>query len=270
MFSHSTANYLTQVLPFPYVFKLSLSFYISLCSHKSVDYWWCQYVLSPLSLRTQLGNTLNTCNKLDPLSNWERSTWLQQLQCNCTFLFCTICTIWHQVAHCLLVAALSQKRPLFSFSQSNLATQNIFYHRAKLTIITVLLINSKHRHHHCTKLNHISCLFPFKLKRCISTVLWSSSSSLGHRTRWLFARDNVKVSVQALATGFWFISWLSNFLLLFSPVCIGVLNKLSSKLSTEEKANPELIEQRFRELCLETKKAENRFVSVYSCKTVTK
>lgn len=110
MFSHSTANYLTQVLPFPYVFKLSLSFYISLCSHKSVDYWWCQYVLSPLSLRTQLGNTLNTCNKLDPLSNWERSTWLQQLQCNCTFLFCTICTIWHQVAHCLLVAALSQKK----------------------------------------------------------------------------------------------------------------------------------------------------------------
>lgn len=48
---------------------------------------------------------------------------------------------------------------------------------------------------------------------------------------------------------------------LLAIVCVGVLNKLASKLGADEKSNPELIEQRFRELCLETKKAENRFVS---------
>ncbi|XP_017492285.1 PREDICTED: mesencephalic astrocyte-derived neurotrophic factor homolog [Rhagoletis zephyria] len=59
-----------------------------------------------------------------------------------------------------------------------------------------------------------------------------------------------------------FISWAQSTLALREgqcEVCVGVLNKLASKLGADEKSNPELIEQRFRELCLETKKAENRF-----------
>ena len=50
-------------------------------------------------------------------------------------------------------------------------------------------------------------------------------------------------------------------ILLFSTVCIGVINKLILKLTGEEKQKPDLIEQRFREFCLDAKKAENRFVS---------
>jgi len=42
-------------------------------------------------------------------------------------------------------------------------------------------------------------------------------------------------------------------------VCIGVINKLIGKLAPEEQQKPELIEERFREFCLDTKKAENRF-----------
>lgn len=51
------------------------------------------------------------------------------------------------------------------------------------------------------------------------------------------------------------------------------MNKLISKLSSDEKSDPQKIEQRFREFCLETKKAENRFVSIscmeFFCKYIT-
>lgn len=62
------------------------------------------------------------------------------------------------------------------------------------------------------------------------------------------------------------IFFLLNIQVLFiiSIVCVGVVNKLINKLSSEEKQNPQLIEDRFRELCLDTKKAENRFVSLIS------
>lgn len=39
------------------------------------------------------------------------------------------------------------------------------------------------------------------------------------------------------------------------------MNKLISKLTSEERQSPEIIEERFREFCLDSKKAENRFVS---------
>ncbi|XP_054721591.1 mesencephalic astrocyte-derived neurotrophic factor homolog [Uloborus diversus] len=42
-------------------------------------------------------------------------------------------------------------------------------------------------------------------------------------------------------------------------VCVGVLNKLVSTLSSEEKSSAPQIEAKFQELCLNTKKSENRF-----------
>ncbi len=44
-------------------------------------------------------------------------------------------------------------------------------------------------------------------------------------------------------------------------VCVGVINKLINRLENSEKGSPEIIEQKFRDFCLESKKAENRFVS---------
>jgi len=42
-------------------------------------------------------------------------------------------------------------------------------------------------------------------------------------------------------------------------VCVGVINKLINRLENGEKGSPEIIEQKFKEFCLESKKAENRF-----------
>jgi len=42
-------------------------------------------------------------------------------------------------------------------------------------------------------------------------------------------------------------------------VCVGVINKLINRLESNEKSDPLKIEEKFRELCLETKKSENRF-----------
>ncbi|CAG2164147.1 unnamed protein product [Oppiella nova] len=42
-------------------------------------------------------------------------------------------------------------------------------------------------------------------------------------------------------------------------VCVGVITKLVNRLESDEKADHLKIEEKFKELCLETKKAENRF-----------
>lgn len=42
-------------------------------------------------------------------------------------------------------------------------------------------------------------------------------------------------------------------------VCVGVMNKLIKRLSSDEKNDPKKIEERFREFCLDAKKSENRF-----------
>lgn len=42
-------------------------------------------------------------------------------------------------------------------------------------------------------------------------------------------------------------------------VCLGVINKLSKSLANDEKSSPTKIDKKFREFCLNTKKAENRF-----------
>lgn len=52
------------------------------------------------------------------------------------------------------------------------------------------------------------------------------------------------------------------YLLFHITVCVGVMNKLISKLGSDEKQSTDIIENRFREFCLEAKKAENRFVSI--------
>lgn len=54
---------------------------------------------------------------------------------------------------------------------------------------------------------------------------------------------------------FFFLIWF------WFSVCVGVLNKLLNRLTSDERSNPQMVEQRFKEFCLETKKAENRFVS---------
>lgn len=55
----------------------------------------------------------------------------------------------------------------------------------------------------------------------------------------------------------------SNLYSLLFLVCVGALTKLSNKLTSAEKSDPAAIETKFRELCLEAKKAENRFVSAF-------
>jgi len=42
-------------------------------------------------------------------------------------------------------------------------------------------------------------------------------------------------------------------------VCVGVLNKLINKLTSAEKGSHFAIEEKFKEMCLEAKKAEHRF-----------
>ncbi|UXI20750.1 hypothetical protein NH340_JMT06693 [Sarcoptes scabiei] len=42
-------------------------------------------------------------------------------------------------------------------------------------------------------------------------------------------------------------------------VCVGVLTKLMARLTSADRQDPSIIEHQFKELCLETKKAENRF-----------
>ncbi|XP_054163149.1 mesencephalic astrocyte-derived neurotrophic factor homolog [Oppia nitens] len=42
-------------------------------------------------------------------------------------------------------------------------------------------------------------------------------------------------------------------------VCVGVINKLINRLDKNEKSDPLKIEKKFKELCLESKKSENRF-----------
>jgi len=42
-------------------------------------------------------------------------------------------------------------------------------------------------------------------------------------------------------------------------VCVGVINKLINRLESNEKSDHQVIETKFKDLCLETKKAENRF-----------
>lgn len=47
----------------------------------------------------------------------------------------------------------------------------------------------------------------------------------------------------------------------FLPVCVAVVNKLINKLTPEEKASPDVVETKFKEFCVDSKKTENRFVS---------
>jgi len=42
-------------------------------------------------------------------------------------------------------------------------------------------------------------------------------------------------------------------------VCVGVINKLINRLDSTDKSSFELIEEKFKQFCLESKKAENRF-----------
>ncbi|CAG2117593.1 unnamed protein product, partial [Medioppia subpectinata] len=42
-------------------------------------------------------------------------------------------------------------------------------------------------------------------------------------------------------------------------VCVGVINKLINRLEDKEKSDHLLIEAKFKDLCLESKKSENRF-----------
>lgn len=42
-------------------------------------------------------------------------------------------------------------------------------------------------------------------------------------------------------------------------VCVGVLNKLIKNLANDEKSSSTKIEERFKEMCLDMKKSENRF-----------
>lgn len=42
-------------------------------------------------------------------------------------------------------------------------------------------------------------------------------------------------------------------------VCVGVLTRLQNSLTDSEKSDPAAIERKFKELCLDSKKAENRF-----------
>lgn len=65
-----------------------------------------------------------------------------------------------------------------------------------------------------------------------------------------------------------FLFSLINFLiykrLISLLVCVGVINKLINKLDSSEKNDVNKIEKRFKEMCLESKKAENRFVSRFA------
>jgi len=42
-------------------------------------------------------------------------------------------------------------------------------------------------------------------------------------------------------------------------VCVGVITKLINRLDSTSKSDPKQIEEKFKELCLDTKKSENRF-----------
>jgi len=42
-------------------------------------------------------------------------------------------------------------------------------------------------------------------------------------------------------------------------VCVGVVTKLINRLDSTSKSDPTQIEEKFKELCLDTKKSENRF-----------
>lgn len=53
-------------------------------------------------------------------------------------------------------------------------------------------------------------------------------------------------------------------------MCVGVLTKLMARLTSADRQDPSIIEHQFKELCLETKKAENRFVSELILKFLSK
>lgn len=57
---------------------------------------------------------------------------------------------------------------------------------------------------------------------------------------------------------------ISKRLIISLLVCVGVINKLINKLDSSEKNDVNKIEKRFKEMCLESKKAENRFVSRFA------
>ena len=58
------------------------------------------------------------------------------------------------------------------------------------------------------------------------------------------------------------IHWCHRLICLCLAVCVGVITKLVNRLESDETADHLKIEEKFKELCLETKKAENRFVSL--------